>query len=75
MSLLYKKLPYIKPHKIFSLVANKNGTVFFESSQVDDKYGRYSFIGINPVNTILSDDGLLLEQEIKICHKARNCVK
>jgi para-aminobenzoate synthetase component I len=65
MSLLYKTLPYIKPQKIFNIVAEKFATVFLDSRLQHDYYGRYSFIGIDPVLTISPDENLSLQQQLQ----------
>jgi para-aminobenzoate synthetase component 1 len=68
MSLVYKRLPYIDPNKIFDIVATSYGTVFLNSSLEHNHYGRYSFIGIDPVDTISPESGLSLQQQLNSRH-------
>src|SRR6185437_9759759 len=65
MSLVYKSLPYINPHKIFDIVAERYATVFLDSKLQHDYYGRYSFIGIDPVLTITPESELSLQQQLQ----------
>lgn len=64
MSLIYKRLPYINPDKIFEVVATRYATVFLDSKLQHDDYGRYSFIGIDPVQTITPQSDLSLQQQL-----------
>lgn len=71
MSLVYKSLPYINPHKIFNLVATRYATVFLDSKLQHDYYGRYSFIGIDPVLTISPESELSLQQQLQKFEKLK----
>src|SRR5579863_336690 len=64
-SLVHKNLPYINPHKIFHIVASRYATVFLDSKLQHNYYGRYSFIGIDPVLTITPESGLSLQQQLE----------
>jgi para-aminobenzoate synthetase component 1 len=67
MSLVYKSLPYINPHKIFDIVGARHATVFLDSNLQHTYYGRYSFIGIDPVFAITPESELSLQQQLE-CH-------
>lgn len=65
MSLIYKSLPYINPQKIFNIVANDNATIFLDSSLEHSYYGRYSFIGIDPVLTLTPKSDVSLKDQLQ----------
>lgn len=69
MSLVYKNLPYIKPHKILSIVAKDYATIFLDSQLVHAKSARYSFIGIDPAFIITPESGLALDEQLE-CFEA-----
>lgn len=63
-SLIYKRLPYVQPQKIFDAVARDFATIFLDSRLQHSYYGRYSFIGIDPVMIISADNALSLQQQL-----------
>ena len=65
MSLIYKNLPYINPCKIFDEVAKYYATIFLDSKLQHNYYGRYSFIGIDPVFTIIPETKSLLQEQLQ----------
>ncbi len=62
--LVYKLLPYISPNLVIDLVKDQSGTIFLDSNMENVEYGRYSFIGINPLITFSSIDKIDFKQQI-----------
>ena len=61
----YQELDYIAPQLIFELVANDNGTIFFDSAVDHEHYAQYSYILINPLIQYTANNNITLQQQIE----------
>ena len=64
-NLQYKILEYIDPQKILSLLKDRVGTIFIDSSRYHEYYGRYSFIVFNPIKTFIPDTNESLQLQLE----------
>jgi len=55
------------PIAIFSRIGGGEGSVLLESVDRDERWGRYSFIGLDPVTTLLAHDGVVSWTDGPIC--------
>ncbi len=50
------EIPYIEPERAFSVFADDDGAIFFDSSDKNSPHSKYSFIGFSPIETIIHRD-------------------
>jgi len=49
----------IQPEDAFRKIANRNGCFFLDSALFNPRFGRYSFLGVEPVMTLRADGDLI----------------
>ena len=64
--IIYRELDYIDPQLIFDLVADLDGTIFFDSVANHEYYAKYSYILINPLMQYIARDDSSLHQQITL---------
>jgi para-aminobenzoate synthetase component 1 len=50
-------MPYQPPHQVFAAYADRDFSLFFDSSDISSPHSRYSFIAFDPVETLIIRDG------------------
>ncbi len=56
---LVQEISYQDPLRVFSLFAGQSGAVFLDSAQKRESCGRYSFIALDPFQTLSSKNGAI----------------
>ncbi len=54
---MFQEISYRDPLQIFTLFAEQTGAIFLDSAQLREKCGRYSFIAVDPFQTLISKNG------------------
>lgn len=54
-----QEIPYQDPLAVFACFARQEGAVFFDSAQLRENCGRYSFIAVDPFLTLQSKNGAI----------------
>ncbi len=61
------------PEEVFERIASLDGAFFLDSAMYNERFGRYSFFGIEPIATISAHgDKITLEENDK-CREFRSC--
>jgi para-aminobenzoate synthetase component 1 len=59
VSPLVHEITYLDPLLVFSVFAQQDGALFLDSAQLREGAARYSFIAVNPFQTLLSKDAVV----------------
>lgn len=62
---LCKEIPYVEPGLRFAAL-NQQNAVWLDSSALDTKFSRYSYIGFEPIEVLSLKDGLLNNEVLKV---------